>query len=145
SRGRQSHSTLPDGATSAITSQSERNAYSAMGGNGDEPIGPRMMVCSAVRGSEAMSVSLVLPVSAVRLSFAFDPSARSARADRFPTGYPRVLTMPNDGPNADNDMLGRREPGESDKARINRELIELLNELRVALPGVQVLFAFLLV
>jgi Family of unknown function (DUF6328) len=37
------------------------------------------------------------------------------------------------------------EPGESDKARIDRELIELLNELRVALPGVQVLFAFLLV
>lgn len=29
--------------------------------------------------------------------------------------------------------------------RINRELIELLNELRVALPGVQVLFAFMLV
>jgi hypothetical protein len=29
--------------------------------------------------------------------------------------------------------------------RINRELIELLNELRVALPGVQFLFAFLLV
>lgn len=28
--------------------------------------------------------------------------------------------------------------------RLNRELIELLNELRVALPGVQVLFAFLL-
>jgi hypothetical protein len=37
------------------------------------------------------------------------------------------------------------EPRETDKARINRELIELLNELRVALPGVQVLFAFLLV
>jgi hypothetical protein len=34
---------------------------------------------------------------------------------------------------------------ESDKERIDRELIELLNELRVALPGVQVLFAFLLV
>jgi cation transport ATPase len=34
--------------------------------------------------------------------------------------------------------------GESDEERINRELIELLNELRVALPGVQVLFAFLL-
>jgi uncharacterized protein DUF6328 len=33
---------------------------------------------------------------------------------------------------------------ESHKERINRELIELLNELRVALPGVQVLFAFLL-
>lgn len=28
--------------------------------------------------------------------------------------------------------------------RLNRELIELLNELRVVLPGVQVLFAFLL-
>lgn len=33
---------------------------------------------------------------------------------------------------------------ESHAERINRELIELLNELRVALPGVQVLFAFLL-
>jgi Kef-type K+ transport system membrane component KefB len=33
---------------------------------------------------------------------------------------------------------------ESDEERRNRELIELLNELRVALPGVQVLFAFLL-
>jgi O-antigen/teichoic acid export membrane protein len=33
---------------------------------------------------------------------------------------------------------------ESKAERINRELIELLNELRVALPGVQVLFAFLL-
>jgi len=30
------------------------------------------------------------------------------------------------------------------RERINRELIELPNELRVALPGVQVLFAFLL-
>jgi hypothetical protein len=36
------------------------------------------------------------------------------------------------------------EPNESDKQRVDRELIELLNELRVALPGVQVLFAFLL-
>ena len=35
-------------------------------------------------------------------------------------------------------------PEESHDERINRELIELLNELRVALPGVQVLFAFLL-
>lgn len=33
---------------------------------------------------------------------------------------------------------------ESHEERLNRELIELLNELRVALPGVQVLFAFLL-
>ena len=34
---------------------------------------------------------------------------------------------------------------ESEKERLDRELIELLNELRVALPGVQVLFAFLLI
>jgi hypothetical protein len=35
-------------------------------------------------------------------------------------------------------------PEETHEERVNRELIELLNELRVALPGVQVLFAFLL-
>ena len=35
-------------------------------------------------------------------------------------------------------------PDEDQKERVDRELIELLNELRVALPGVQVLFAFLL-
>jgi len=34
---------------------------------------------------------------------------------------------------------------EDRKERVNRELIEQLNELRVALPGVQVLFAFLLI
>jgi Family of unknown function (DUF6328) len=35
--------------------------------------------------------------------------------------------------------------GDEDEAeRLDRELIELLNELRVALPGVQVLFGFLL-
>ncbi len=33
---------------------------------------------------------------------------------------------------------------ESNDERLNRELIELLNELRVALPGVQMLFGFLL-
>jgi hypothetical protein len=36
------------------------------------------------------------------------------------------------------------QPGESPKARADRELIELLNELRVVLPGVTVLFGFLL-
>ena len=36
-------------------------------------------------------------------------------------------------------------PTESKEERLNRELIEFLNELRVALPGVQVLFAFLLI
>ncbi len=33
--------------------------------------------------------------------------------------------------------------GESEHERADRELIELLNEMRVVLPGVQVLFAFL--
>jgi hypothetical protein len=35
--------------------------------------------------------------------------------------------------------------GESHKERVDRELLELLQELRVALPGVQILFAFLLI
>ena len=38
-----------------------------------------------------------------------------------------------------------RSVAEDEKERLDRELIELLNELRVALPGVQVLFAFLLI
>lgn len=33
---------------------------------------------------------------------------------------------------------------ESEEERLDRELIELLNEVRVAMPGVQVLFGFLL-
>jgi uncharacterized membrane protein len=36
-------------------------------------------------------------------------------------------------------------PDKDEESRLDRELIELLNELRIALPGVQVLFAFLLV
>jgi Family of unknown function (DUF6328) len=44
----------------------------------------------------------------------------------------------------DKDNTQERNPRESDKERVDRELIELLNELRVALPGIQVLFAFLL-
>jgi Family of unknown function (DUF6328) len=39
---------------------------------------------------------------------------------------------------------GARDEQEAPDERLNRELIELLNELRVALPGAQVLFAFLL-
>jgi hypothetical protein len=35
-------------------------------------------------------------------------------------------------------------PDESEQERLDRNLMELLGELRVALPGVQVLFAFLL-
>jgi hypothetical protein len=33
---------------------------------------------------------------------------------------------------------------EAERERLNRELLELLNEIRVAMPGVQVLFGFLL-
>src|SRR4029450_8966760 len=44
---------------------------------------------------------------------------------------------------------GRRHPqtgrDESESERVDRNLQEMLGELRVALPGVQVLFAFLLV
>ena len=38
----------------------------------------------------------------------------------------------------------RRTATRAEKERLDRNLLELLNELRVALPGVQVLFAFLL-
>jgi hypothetical protein len=44
-------------------------------------------------------------------------------------------------------MTDRTPPSrdETPEARVDRNLMELLNELRVALPGIQVLFAFLLV
>ncbi len=45
----------------------------------------------------------------------------------------------------DDESAKHAEDTESAPERANRELIELLNELRVALPGVQVLFAFLLI
>ena len=51
-----------------------------------------------------------------------------------------TTTRPSHG--QDQDAGGR---DETRAERIDRELIELLNELRVALPGVQFLFAFLLV
>jgi hypothetical protein len=41
--------------------------------------------------------------------------------------------------------MGQQGNEEDEKQRRDRELIELLNELRVAMPGVQVLFAFLLI
>ena len=37
------------------------------------------------------------------------------------------------------------EPGEEERERVNRELIEFLDELKIALPAVQVLFAFFFV
>ena len=42
------------------------------------------------------------------------------------------------------DRTAGPQPGESAKERVDRELIELLNGLRVILPGVQVILAFLL-
>jgi hypothetical protein len=39
---------------------------------------------------------------------------------------------------------GSDERGEDEQERLNRQLQELLNEMRVAMPGVQVLFGFLL-
>jgi len=44
-----------------------------------------------------------------------------------------------------NDRPDGYRDGEDQHERRNREHIELLNELRVAIPGVQVLFAFLLI
>jgi hypothetical protein len=42
-------------------------------------------------------------------------------------------------------VVDRRAVSDEDREqRVNRELSELLNELRISLPGVQVLFAFLL-
>ena len=38
----------------------------------------------------------------------------------------------------------REERTEDEQERLNRQMIELLNELRVAMPGVQILFGFLL-
>jgi hypothetical protein len=43
------------------------------------------------------------------------------------------------------DRVNRYDRDESEHERLDRNLLELLNELRVALPGVQVLFAFLLI
>ena len=41
-------------------------------------------------------------------------------------------------------MIDPARPDETPKQRADRELLELLNELRVVLPGITVLFAFLL-
>jgi membrane-bound acyltransferase YfiQ involved in biofilm formation len=38
----------------------------------------------------------------------------------------------------------REERSENEQERLNRQMMELLNEIRVAMPGVQVLFGFLL-
>ncbi|SFT94964.1 hypothetical protein SAMN05660657_04139 [Geodermatophilus amargosae] len=65
-------------------------------------------------------------------------SAQRARRGAQPVAATRDRDTGEDRRGAD----GR---DESHAERVDRELMELLNELRVALPGVQFLFAFLLV
>ena len=49
------------------------------------------------------------------------------------------------GPRGSGARRAEERTRETRKERVDRELLELLNELRVALPGVQILFAFLLI
>ena len=46
---------------------------------------------------------------------------------------------------SDDDVATGPQPGESPKARVDRELSELLEEIRVILPGVEILFGFLII
>jgi Family of unknown function (DUF6328) len=55
-----------------------------------------------------------------------------------------TLCVVTSDPYRDAKGTGNGTDGDDDDERLDRELIELLNELRVVLPGVQVLFAFLL-
>jgi hypothetical protein len=56
-------------------------------------------------------------------------------------GYPRLIAMSQ----TETKTGSSTDSGESEKERLDRNFQELLQGLRVALPGVQVLFAFLLV
>jgi hypothetical protein len=49
------------------------------------------------------------------------------------------------GGHADRAPVGGPEPGESPKQRVDRELNELVEETRVVLPGVEILFGFLII
>jgi len=72
---------------------------------------------------------------------------RPGVANEFPARAPeRYLVLVGDPHSGSVSSSGDRahDDDEQPEERLNRELIELLNELRVALPGVQVLFAFLL-
>jgi hypothetical protein len=60
-------------------------------------------------------------------------------------GEETVRRMGNARAGESSDRTAAESTGETRKERVDRELIELLNELRVALPGVQFLFAFLLI
>lgn len=60
------------------------------------------------------------------------------------TGRARRTAACDDRPVSD-DATPRSDGDETPKQRRDRELIELLNELRLAAPGVQVVFGFLLI
>ena len=58
----------------------------------------------------------------------------------------KVVVLSTNGKDRNSgDPQSNPKTAEDRNEKLNRELIELLNELRVAIPGVQVLFAFLLV
>ena len=61
-----------------------------------------------------------------------------------PASSPRAGGAANDGGDEEDTVRGP-EPGESHKERVDRELGELLEEIRVILPGVEILFGFLII
>ena len=65
----------------------------------------------------------------------------SVSVDSMPGTAGDALGLPKDTVEV---RVNDRRDEEDQSERLDRELIELLNELRVMLPGVQVLFAFLL-
>ena len=77
------------------------------------------------------------------------PPTPSTKRGTFPwVGYRDPVTEEGKnqraGSQADRRAAATTDPDESPKERVDRELIELFNGLRVILPGVQVLLAFLL-
>src|SRR6266851_4600382 len=80
--GRQSHSTFPLGATRAVVSQSERNPYSPMGGNGDSS-GPAAPGAGAAMCSQDQSSSYVArsPPSTVGFIYQVYPPAGVSAQD----------------------------------------------------------------
>jgi len=53
--------------------------------------------------------------------------------------------MSDSGTPADDGWVGGPQPDESPKERVDRELSELIEETRVVLPGVEILFGFLII
>ena len=74
------------------------------------------------------------------------PGGRAGRIERGPrpSAAARAGEAGGDRRPRPDDVVAREvNPGEHERRR-DRQMIELLNDLRVALPGVQILFAFLL-